>query len=49
MKVEQRVVGPIETNCYIVVCEKTPEAIIIELATTQAATPSSKKPQTPKS
>ena len=30
MKVERRVVGPIETNCYIVVCEKTPEAIIID-------------------
>ena len=30
MKVERRTVGPIETNCYVVACEKTREAIIVD-------------------
>jgi len=30
MKVERRIVGPIETNCYVVACEKTREAIVVD-------------------
>jgi len=30
MKVERRIVGPIETNCYVVACEKTREAVVVD-------------------
>jgi glyoxylase-like metal-dependent hydrolase (beta-lactamase superfamily II) len=30
MKVEWRTVGPIETNCYVVECEKTREAVVVD-------------------
>ena len=30
MKIEKFIVGPLETNCYLAICEKTNESVLID-------------------